>query len=266
MTDRLKGKVAYITGAGSGIARAAAHVFAREGAKVALAEIDPERGERVAASVRAAGGDAKLFPTDVTDPASVEASLAGAVTEFGRLDVLFNCAGGSLAEDRPVTEVDLSVWEHTIGLDLKGPFLCCRYGIPHLVAAGGGSIVNVTSVVALRGNFPGHVYTAAKGGIVSLTQALAGRYWRDNIRANAIAPGVILSERIQARCGLDPNDPPERQIAQALEKMSKLFDARHPFSYGMPEDIANVALFLASEESRMVTGAVIPAEGGLSAY
>ena len=118
----------------------------------------------------------------------------------------------------------------------------------------------------LKGNFPGHVYTAAKGGIISFTQALAGRYWRNNIRANAIAPGLILSERILARSGLDPEGSPEAQIADAMKANAKVFDPRHPFSVGVPEDIANVALFLASDESRMVNGAVIPAEGGLAAY
>ena len=266
MSGRLDGKVAFITGAGSGIARAASHRFAAEGAKVVVAEIDERRGAAVAEAVRAAGGEAVFVRTDVTSPESVQAALAEAVATYRRLDVLFNCAGGSVAEDAPVTDVDLAVWDHTMGLDLKGPFLCCRFGIPYLVDAGGGAIVNVASVVALKGNFPGHVYTAAKGGIISLTRALAGRYWRNNIRANAIAPGLILSERILARSGLDPAREAAGQMEQAKAANEKLFDPRHPFAAGVPEDIANVALFLASDESRMVNGAVIPAEGGLSAY
>jgi NAD(P)-dependent dehydrogenase (short-subunit alcohol dehydrogenase family) len=265
-SGRLEGKVAFITGAGSGIARAASHIFTREGARVVMAELDEARGEKVAQSVRASGGDVTLVKTDVTSPDSVEAALAKGMEAYGRLDILFNCAGGSVAEDKSVTDVDLAVWDHTMNLDLKGPFLCCRFGIPHLIASGGGSIINVTSVVALKGSFPGHVYTAAKGGIISFTQALAGRYWRDNIRANAIAPGLILSERILGRSGLDPDAPAEEQIDKAKEMNGKLFDARHPFSAGVPEDIANVALFLASDESRMVNAAVIPAEGGLSSY
>jgi NAD(P)-dependent dehydrogenase (short-subunit alcohol dehydrogenase family) len=266
MGGRLEGKVALITGAGSGIARAACHIFTREGAKVVMAELDQARGERVLESVRSQGGEAVLVQTDVTEPESVEAAFSQGVESYGRLDVLFNCAGGSVADDKAVTDVDLAIWDHTMSLDLKGPFLCCRFGIPHLVESGGGSIVNVTSVVALKGNFPGHVYTAAKGGIISFTQALAGRYWRNNIRANAIAPGLILSERILARSGLDPEQPAGEQIDRAKAVNEKLFDPRHPFSAGVPEDIANVALFLASDESRMVNGAVIPAEGGLSAY
>jgi len=266
MNGRLAGKVAFITGAGSGIARAASRIFAREGARVVVAEIDEARGERVARAVRDAGGNAVFIRTDVTDPASVENALREARAHFGALNVLFNCAGGSVAEDKAVTDVDLAVWDHTMGLDLKGPFLCCRFGIPHLVEAGGGTIVNVSSVVALKGTFPGHVYTAAKGGIIAFTRALAGRYWRNNIRANAIAPGLILSERILSRSGLDPEAPAGGQMEAAMSANEKLFDPRHPFSAGVPEDIANVALFLASDESRMVNGALIPAEGGLSAY
>jgi NAD(P)-dependent dehydrogenase (short-subunit alcohol dehydrogenase family) len=160
----------------------------------------------------------------------------------------------------------MSIWDKTIDLDLKGPFLCCRVGVPHLQDAGGGSIVNFTSVVALKGAFAGHVYTAAKGGIISLTQAIAGRYWRDGIRANAIAPGIVLSERVGERMGVNAQDDPQQQIQSAMQLESRLVDHRHPFGFGMPEDIANVALFLASEESRMVNGAVIPAEGGASHY
>ncbi len=266
MSGRLEGKVAFITGAGSGIARAAAHIFTREGAQVILAELDATRGEKVTQRVIDGGGDAMFVRTDVTSPDSVQAALTEGVKAYGRLDVLFNCAGGSVAEDKAVTDVDMAVWDHTMNLDLKGPFLCCRYAIPHMATSGGGAIINVSSVVALKGSFPGHIYTAAKGGIISFTQALAGRYWRDNIRANAIAPGLILSERILARSGLDPDLPADGQIERAKEANQKLFDPRHPFSAGVPEDIANVALFLASDESRMVNGAVIPAEGGLSAY
>jgi NAD(P)-dependent dehydrogenase (short-subunit alcohol dehydrogenase family) len=192
--------------------------------------------------------------------------MQNAANHFGKINVLINCAGGSLASDASVTDVDMSVWDHTINLDLKGPFLCCRIGVPYLQQAGGGSIVNFTSVVALKGAFAGHVYTAAKGGIISLTQALAGRYWRDGIRANAIAPGIVLSERVGSRMQVDSADTPEQQITSAMQLESRLVDHRHPFGYGMPEDIANVALFLASDESRMVNSAVIPAEGGAAHY
>ena len=266
MSGRLANKVAFITGAGSGIARASAHLFSAEGASVVIAELNADRGQQVADAVNAAGGRAHFVLTDVTSPESVENALAEAAQHFGGINVLVNCAGGSIAADTAVTDVDLEVWDHTMSLDLKGPFLCCRYGIPHLKKAGGGTIVNFSSIVALKGNFPGHVYTAAKGGIISFTQALAGTYWRDNIRANAIAPGLILSERVLERSGLDPKRSPEEQSDAAQEANKGIFDHRHPFSVGVPEDIAKIALFLAGDESRMVNGAVIPAEGGLSNY
>lgn len=260
---RLDGKVCFITGAGAGIGRASALKFAAEGARVIVAELDNASGEQTAGQL----GDAGIFVhTDVTDEASVAAALKTGAERFGKIDVLVNCAGGSVAADGPVTDVDLEVWDKTINLDLKGPFLCCRLGIPYLKRAGGGAIVNFTSVVALKGAFPGHIYTMAKGGIISLTRALAGRYWRDGIRVNAIAPGIILSERVASRMGVDGAEPDAAQIETAMATNSRLVDARHPFGYGMPEDIANVALFLASDESRMVNGAVIPAEGGASAY
>ena len=265
--SRLQGKVAFITGAGSGIGRATALRFVAEGACVVIAELDRARGEEALQAIGEDSPEAALaVVTDVTDEKSVGAALAAGASRFGGIDVLVNCAGGSLAADASVTDVDMSVWSHTIDLDLKGPFLCCRLGIPYLKDAGGGVIVNFTSVVALKGAFPGHVYTAAKGGIISLTQAIAGRYWRDNIRANAIAPGIVLSERVGERFGVDGSAPREQQIETALQQDSRLVDRRHPFGYGMPEDIANIALFLASDESRMITGAVIPAEGGASAY
>jgi NAD(P)-dependent dehydrogenase (short-subunit alcohol dehydrogenase family) len=264
---RLQDKVVFISGAGSGIGRACALLFAQHGARVAIAEIDEGIGTTTRDDVLAASPDQALFvQTDVTNEASVEQAMRAVSDHFGKIDVLVNCAGGSLASDASVTDVDMSVWDHTIDLDLKGPFLCCRIGIPYLQQAGGGSIVNFTSVVALKGAFGGHVYTAAKGGIISLTQALAGRYWRDGIRANAIAPGIVLSERVGGRMQVDPLDTPEQQIASAMQLESRLVDHRHPFGYGMPEDIANVALFLASDESRMVNSAVIPAEGGAAHY
>ena len=153
------------------------------------------------------------------------------------------------------------VWQHTISLDLLGPFNCCRHGIPELIRAGGGAIVNMSSVAALRG-FPAHVYVAAKGGIISLTRALAGQYAKNWIRANAICPGLVKTDRVLQRFG-DPDDPNSgTPQAQAMKRQFQ----RYPFSVGEPEDIARIALFLASDEARMITGAIVPADGGLSAY
>lgn len=252
--NRLAGKVAVITGAGSGIGRASAKLFAAEGAKVIVAEIDQALGE---ASAREAGPAARFVRTDVTSEDSVQDMVRAAKAAFGRIDVLLNCAGGSVAEDKPVTDVDLAVWDRTIGLDMKGPFLCCRHVIPEMVAQGSGSVVNFSSVVALRGNHIAHVYVMAKGGLISFTQALAGAYSPKGIRVNAICPGVVLTDRVKGRF-VEGN-----QIRfGGIDNMQQ----RYPFGVGQPEDIANVALFLASDESRMVNGAAIPAEGGLSAY
>jgi NAD(P)-dependent dehydrogenase (short-subunit alcohol dehydrogenase family) len=252
--NRLAGKVAVITGGGSGIGRAAAKLFAAEGAKVVVAEIDAALGE---ASAREAGPAARFVRADVTDDDSVQAMVREAQSAFGRIDVLLNCAGGSLAEDKPVADVDLSVWDRTIGLDMKGPFLCCRHVIPVMVAQGSGSVVNFSSVVALRGNHIAHVYVMAKGGLISFTQALAGAYSPKGIRVNAICPGVVLTDRVKGRF-VDGNQVRFGGIDN--------FTQRYPFGVGQPGDIANVALFLASDESRMVNGAAIPAEGGISAY
>ncbi len=259
--NRLAGKVAFITGGGSGIARAAALVFAREGAKVVVAEIDAALGAATADAVRAEGGDAIAVHTDVTDEASVQAAIAAAVARHGRLDILFNCAGGSLNADSQVTDVDLAVWDRTMALDVRGAMLVCRHGIPELVKAGGGSVVNMSSGAALRGSSPKHVYTAAKGAILSFTRALAGSYAKDNIRANAICAGRILTERILNNYGTAEAPGP---VADRQDAAGRVRD--YPFWVGRPEDIANIALFLASDESRMITGATIPADGGRSAY
>jgi NAD(P)-dependent dehydrogenase (short-subunit alcohol dehydrogenase family) len=259
---RLQDKVAFITGAGSGIARAASRLFAQEGAKIVLAELKPELGRASEQAVREAGGDAVFIETDVTKEESVKAAIQQAVTRYGKLDVLYNCAGGSVAQDKRVTDVDMWVWQHTQSLDLLGTFLCCRHGIPELIKAGGGAIVNMTSVAALRGSFAGHVYVAAKGGIIAFTKALAGEYAQYGIRANAIGPGLVMTDRVKQRFGDTPDAPAISPQAQAIKAQFK----RYPFSVGEPEDIARVALFLASDEARMITGAIIPADGGLSAY
>jgi NAD(P)-dependent dehydrogenase (short-subunit alcohol dehydrogenase family) len=248
---RLNNKVAVITGAGSGIARAAAKIFAREGASVVVAELDEEKGRSIADEI---GVAAIFIHTDVTDEKSIKNTMNAAVKTFGGLNVLFNCAGGSVPNDTIVTEVDLEVWEHTIPLDLRGPFLCSRFGIPKIIESGGGSVINVSSVVALRGNHPAHVYSAAKGGLISLTRSLAGAYSSEGVRANVICPGMIATDRIKAK------PPSNRRTAMVQSYRS------YEFGSGEPEDIANIALFLASDESRMVNGAVIPADGGISAY
>jgi NAD(P)-dependent dehydrogenase (short-subunit alcohol dehydrogenase family) len=255
---RLAGKVALITGGGDGIGRAAALAFAREGAKVVITDINAALGRETAAAI---GEDAFFVETDVTREASVRAAVEAAAGRFGKLDTLFNCAGGSLPADRPVTELDLSVFEHTIGLDLKGTMLACKHAIPKIIAAGGGTVINMSSGAALRGASPAQVYTAAKGAIVSLTRSMAGTYAKDNVRVNCICAGRIDTPRVRRTYGL-PGRPGGIADPQDASGQVKTY----PFWVGQPEDIANIALFLASGESRMITGAAIPADGGRSAY
>ena len=249
--ERLENKVAVISGAGACIGKATAKMFAREGASLVIADLDREKGRAVEAEI----GDAAMFiHTDVTEEKSVKNVMNQAIERFGSLNILFNCAGGSVVGDTLVTEVDMGVWEHTIPLDLRGPFLCSRFGIPKLIENGGGSVINVSSVVALRGDHPAHVYSTAKGGLISFTRSLAGAYSSKGVRANVICPGLIATDRIK-------NKPVSSRRSEMVETYKK-----YKFGSGEPDDIAHVALFLASEESRMVNAAVIPADGGISAY
>jgi NAD(P)-dependent dehydrogenase (short-subunit alcohol dehydrogenase family) len=255
---RLAGRVALITGGAAGIGRASAELFAREGAKLVVADIDEQTGAPLAAAL---GNAARFVRTDVIDEESVKAVVAATERHFGKLDILFNCAGGSVREDAPLGQVDVAaVWDKTMQLDLRGTILCCHHAIPAIVRAGGGAAINMSSGAALRGASPAHIYSAAKGGIVSLTRALAGTYARDNVRVNAICAGRILTERILSRYGT-PDAPKPAEDQQADERVKG-----YPFWVGRPEDIASIALFLASDESRMITGAAIPADGGRSAY
>lgn len=260
---RLQGKVAFLTGAGAGIAKATAKAFVREGAKVAIIEINREAGSAAEREIREAGGDALFVETDVTQDDSVRAAVAKTVARYGRLDVIFNCAGGSLQEDAPVHEMDLDVWHRTVALNLLHPFLTCRHGIPHLIRAGGGAIVNVTSHLGLMGSIK-PAYAATKGGIISFTKTLAAQYVQYNIRANAIAPGSVRTERQIRRYEnqdfmLAGNPSPAARERAAFQKL-------YPYSKGEPDDIAAIAVFLASGDSRMLTGTTIAADGGRSSY
>lgn len=262
MAGRLEGKVALVTGGGAGgIGGASALAFAREGARVVICDLDPARGQECLAQVQAAGAEGLFVATDVTQDDQVRSAVKQAVQKFGALHVLMCSAGGSIPADDFIPDVDLAVFEHTMRLDLLGTMLACRHGIPEIVKAGGGAVVNLSSGAALRGSSPAHIYTAAKGGIVSLTRALAGTYARDKVRVNAIAAGRILSRRIMESFGPpgQPGPVPDRQDAAGRLK-------DYPFWVGQPEDIASIALFLASDESRMITGATIAADGGRSAY
>lgn len=257
--SKLAGKVAFITGAGAGIAKAASLAFAREGARVAVIELNPETGGKTEEAVRAQGGEVLFVKTDVTQADDMQRAVELTVERFGRLDVLVNCAGGSTQEDHPVHEMDLAVWQHTIALNLLHPFLACKYGIPHLIKAGGGSIVNFASSLGMVGSAK-PAYAASKGGIVAFTRTLAAQYAQHRIRANAIAPGLVRSER-QLKRWLKP-DGEKTPAQRSYDQLMTLY----PFSVSDPEQIAALALFLASDEAGMITGTTIAADGGKSAY
>lgn len=258
---RLAGKAALVTGGAAGIGAAAAELFSHEGARVAILDIDTERGTERCRRITEAGRAAHFFRADITDEASVKAAVAASVAEFGGLHILFNCTGGSAVDDSHVTDVDLALWEPTMDRNVLSAVLASRYAVPEIIKAGGGAIVNMASGAALRGASPKHIYTASKGAIVALTRAMAGAYVRENVRVNAICAGRILTERILSTVGKPGEEGPvaDRQDATGQVK-------EYPFWVGTPGDIALIALFLASDESRMITGASIPADGGRSAY
>lgn len=228
---------------------------------MAILEIDVAAGSAVERELRDAEQQALFVHTDITDEGSVAAAVDRTAAELGAPTILFNCAGGSLRDDDIVTEVDMAVWDRTINLDLKGTFLCCRHIIPLMSAAGGGTVINMSSGAALRGASSAHVYTAAKGAILSLTRALAGSFAKANIRVNAICSGRVWTERITSTYGR-PSAPGPFEDRQDITAQL----AHYPFWAGEPEAIAAVALFLASDDSRMITGAAIAADGGRSAY
>ena len=261
--SNLQGSVAFITGAGAGIARQAAKLFAAEGCAILIAEHCVETGTSAAEELQVLGANALFVHTDITKEDSVHAAVAKGVDAFGKIDILFNCAGGSRESDGLITEIDImAAWQDTMHVNLLGMMLCCKHIIPAIAAAGGGSVINMSSAAALRGASPYHIYTAAKGAILSLTRALAGTHARDNIRVNAICSGRVQTERNVVRYGPDGKGGgtiTDRQDAAGRTKA-------YPFWLGQSEDMARIALFLACDDSRMITGASIAADGGRSAY
>jgi NAD(P)-dependent dehydrogenase (short-subunit alcohol dehydrogenase family) len=236
-----------ITGGGTGIGRATALLFAREGARVAIAEIDAQSAEETA---HLAGNNAIAIRTDVTDEDSVKAAIRTAVQQFGGLHILHNNAGGSTPQDNTVVDAPIDEFWRAIKLDLFGTFLGCRHGIPEIIRSGGGSVINMSSNVALMGIAGRDCYTAAKGGISAITRSMAVEFAPQKVRVNAIAPSATMTERV-------------RKLVAGNAALGKLADA-HLLGLIEAPDIANMALFLASDESRMVTGHVYPVDSGVT--
>jgi NAD(P)-dependent dehydrogenase (short-subunit alcohol dehydrogenase family) len=252
---RLAQKVALITGSGSGQGRAAAVLFAREGAHVIVSDVNVAGGQETVHLVRAAGGNATFQPADVSNAAEVEALVQATLQTYGGLHVLYNNAaiwsGGQL--DNFVTELSEDGWEKVISINLKGVYLCCKYGIPALIATGGGSVINTASVAGLAGSRNrSHAYSASKGGVIALTRAMAMTYARNGVRVNAICPGGV--------------DTPMIAPLLNTEERQQRFAQGHPLGrLGTPQDIAQFALYLASDESSWVTGGIFAIDGGFTA-
>ena len=247
---RLAERIALITGAGTGIGRAAARAMAAAGAKIVVAEINATAGEQTAHIIAQAGGAAIAVTTDVTQEDSVRAAIDTAVRHYGALHILHNNAGGSTPRDNTVVEAPLEEFWRAIRLDLFGTFLGCRFGIPAIIAAGGGAVINMASNVALMGVAGLDCYTAAKGGIAAITRSLAVAYAPQRVRVNAIAPSATMTDRV-------------KRLIAGNAALTRLADS-HLLGLIEPSDIANAALYLASDDSRMVTGQVLPVDSGVT--
>jgi NAD(P)-dependent dehydrogenase (short-subunit alcohol dehydrogenase family) len=249
---RLTDKVAIITGAGSGIGEETAHLFAREGAAVMIADINAAAAQKVAEAIQSKGGRAAWVSTDVTSEESAAALTQATQANFGRVDILFNNAGNEGFGS--VVNTDLELWERIFAVHVRGTFLCSKYAIPAMLPGEqGGAIINVSSVAGLIGIPNMAAYCAAKGAIVNLTRAMAVDFAAQKIRVNCIAPGTTMTPLGQR---LIANDTPER-LAQRL--------SRYPMGrFGQPDEIARAVLFLASDDSSYATGMCLTVDGGLT--
>jgi NAD(P)-dependent dehydrogenase (short-subunit alcohol dehydrogenase family) len=255
MTGRVAGKVCVVTGAASGIGRAAAERLAEEGGSVALADIDVEGTRAAADALRTRGLDAVALHVDVVDARSVETLYADAADRFGRIDVCHNNAGVLLAEDGDPVQTPLAVWERVLAVDLTGVFLCLKHQLPHLLTAGGGSIVNTSSMVALLGSAtPQSAYAAAKGGVLALTREVAVTYARCGIRCNALCPGPVETPLLGNVFAGDDDGGRARRMAHVPTGR-----------FGTLREIADAVLHLASDESSWTTGATFVVDGGITA-
>ena len=250
---RLADKVTVITGAGGGMGRVASLIFAKEGAKVVVAEFGEAAGEETVGQVRAAGGEATFVKVDVSKEADAKAMIEHTLATYGRVDCLYNNAGVMPEADHSVIDTDVATWDTVMAVNVRGVFLGCKYAIPAMVDGGGGSIINIASFVALLGcSVPQDAYTASKGALLSLTRSLAVQFGPKGIRTNAICPGPVETPLLM-----------DWLVKDEAAKQLRL--ARNPSGrFGKPEEIVKMALYLASDESRWTNGASLVVDGGIT--
>ena len=250
---RLKDKVALITGSGSGIGRESALLFAREGAKVLVVDLKEELGKKTVEEIKKTNGEASFFRADVSNANEVQAMIQHAEDTLGELNVLFNNAGIFPDKDGSVLDTEEDVWDLVMQVNLKGVFLGCKYGIPALQRAGGGSIINTASFVALMGAATSQIaYTASKGGVLAMTREIAVEFARQNIGANALCPGPVETPLLQ-------------ELLSDPEKRRRRLVHIPPGRFAQATDIAQAALFLASDESSYINGTAFSVDGGITA-
>ena len=249
---RLDGKVCVITGAGGGMGRVAAEVFTAEGALVCVADIDAGAAEETVGLCPESS--AFSFEVDVADEGQVEAMMRAAADRFGGIDVLYNNAGISPGEDASVLETSVEVWQRVQDVNTKGVFLCCKHGIPYLLERGGGSVINVSSLVALVGAATSQIsYTASKGAVLAMSRELATQFARQGVRVNALCPGPVETPLLLNLYGRDPAELERRRVHWPMGRLAQ------------PREVVNAALFLASDESSHVTGSTFTVDGGITA-
>ncbi|HEY7133365.1 MAG TPA: glucose 1-dehydrogenase [Candidatus Limnocylindrales bacterium] len=250
---RLEDKVTIITGAGGGMGRKAATMFAAEGARVVCVDVTEEMAESAAEDVRNAGGEATSVAADVSTEEEARRMVDHAITTFGRVDVLYNNAGIMPAADHSVIDTDVETWDRVMAVNLRGVFLGCKYAIPKMVEQGSGSVINVASFVALLGcSVPQDAYTASKGAVLALTKSLAVQFAPHGVRTNSISPGPIETPLLMDWLVKD-------------EEAKRIRLARNPTGrFGKPEEIVHAAIYLASDESRWTNGSNLVIDGGIT--
>jgi NAD(P)-dependent dehydrogenase (short-subunit alcohol dehydrogenase family) len=255
MMDRLKGQVALVTGAGSGMGRVVASMFAREGAAIVAFDVSAAAVAETQRLIEGEGGAVEAVVGDVSDEAAVKVAVEQALNRFGKLTVLYNNAGIMPEADHSVLDTEVNVWDQVQAVNVRGIYLVCKHGIPALIANGGGSVINIASFVAFVGcTVPQDAYTASKGAVIALTKSLAAQFGPHHVRANAICPGPIETPLLTDWLLTNPE-------AKAL-RLNRIPLGR----FGKPEDVGHLAVYLASDESSWMTGASLNIDGGITSY